>query len=145
MPQLNINEVGKSLIILWSVFLLCVWGTPQVIIRQSYLNVNRYSSCDTNYPVLGMGSHVYGRCLKIFVIIIIMFMKSQVCFLFLNSQGEVCPSISSSVVLCSFVLLVDTVVLVLLFYFCPSSVRVVATFPGIVFFPLLRSVLQFFP
>jgi len=32
-------------------------------------------------------------------------------------------------------------VLVLVFYLCPSSVRVVATFPGTVLFPLLCSVL----
>jgi len=35
-----------------------------------------------------------------------------VCFLFLDPQDEVGPSISSSVVLCSFVLLVYIVVLV---------------------------------
>jgi hypothetical protein len=38
------------------------------------------------------------------------------------------PPISSSVVLCSFVLLVYIVELVLVTYLCPSSVRVVATF-----------------
>ena len=64
--------------------------------------------------------------------------------MFLNPQDEVGPSISSSVVLCSFVLLVYIVVLVWVFYLCPSSVRVVATFPGTVLFPLLCSVLQFF-
>jgi len=53
-----------------------------------------------------------------------------VCFLFLNPQDSVGPSISSSVVLCSFVHLVDIVVLILVFYLCPSSVHVVATFPG---------------
>ena len=37
------------------------------------------------------------------------------------------------------------VVLVLVFYLCPSSVRVVATFPGTVLFPLLCSVLPSFP
>jgi hypothetical protein len=51
-------------------------------------------------------------------------------FLFLNPQDEVGPSISSSVVLCSFILLVYIVVLVLVFCLCPSSVRVVATFSG---------------
>ena len=66
-------------------------------------------------------------------------------FPFLNPQNEVDPSISSSVVLCSFVLLVYIVVLVLVFYFCPSSVRVVATFSDTVLFPLLRSVFPFFP
>ena len=66
------------------------------------------------------------------------------CFLFLNPQDEVGPSISSSVVLCSFVLLVDIVVLVLLFHLCPSTVHVVATFTGTVLFPLLCSVLHFF-
>ena len=64
--------------------------------------------------------------------------------LFLDHQDEVGPSISSSVVLCFFVLLVYTVVLVLVVCLCPSSVHVVATFPGTVLFPLLCSVLQFF-
>ena len=40
-----------------------------------------------------------------------------------------------------FCLLVDIVVLVLVFCLCPSSVSVVATFPGTVLFPLLCSVL----
>jgi len=62
-----------------------------------------------------------------------MFIKDKACFLFLDSQDEVIPSISSSVVLCFFVLLVYNVALVLVFCLCPSSVRVVATFPGIVF------------
>ena len=57
--------------------------------------------------------------------------------MFLNPQDEVGPSFSSSVVLCSFVLLVDIVVLVLVVYLCPSSVHVVATFLGTVLFPLL--------
>ena len=64
--------------------------------------------------------------------------------LFLDPQDEVDPSISSSVVLCFFVLLIYIVVLVLVFCLCPSSVRVVATFPGTVLFPLLCSVLQLF-
>ena len=64
-------------------------------------------------------------------------MKGQACFMFLNPQYEVGPSICSSVVLCSFVLLVYIVVLVLVLYLCPSSVRVVATFPGIALFPLV--------
>ena len=63
------------------------------------------------------------------------------CFLFLDPQNEIGPSISSSVVLCSFVLLVYIVTLVLVFCLCPSSVRVIATFPGTVLFPLLYSVL----
>ena len=42
-------------------------------------------------------------------------------------------------------LLVYIVVLVLVFYSCPSSVRVVTTFSGTVLFPLLCSVLPFFP
>ena len=42
----------------------------------------------------------------IIIIIDIMFMKVQACFLFLDLQEEVGPSISSSVVLCSFVILV---------------------------------------
>ena len=66
------------------------------------------------------------------------------CFLFLNPQDKVGPSISSSVVLCSFVLLVNIVVLVLVVCLCPSSVRVVTTFPGTVLFPLLCSVHWFF-
>ena len=61
------------------------------------------------------------------------------CFLFLDPQDEVGPSISSSVVL-----LVYIVVLVLVVSLCPSSVRVVATFSGTVLFPLLCSVLPFF-
>jgi len=68
-----------------------------------------------------------------------------VCFLFLDPQNEIGPSISCLVILCSFILLVYTVRLVLVFYLCPSSVRVVATFPGTVLFPLLYSVLPFFP
>ena len=48
--------------------------------------------------------------------------------MFLDPQDEVGPSISSSVVLCSFVLLVYIVVLVLVVCLCPSSVRVLATF-----------------
>jgi len=43
-----------------------------------------------------------------------------------------------------FFLLVYIVVLVLVVSLCPSSVRVVATFPGTVLFPLLCSLLQFF-
>jgi len=35
--------------------------------------------------------------------------------------------------------------LVWVFYLCPSSVCVVATFPGTVLFPLLYSLLPFFP
>ena len=80
----------------------------------------------------------------IIIIIIIMFMKFQAYFLFLVPQDEVGPSISSSVVLCSFVSFVYIVVLVLVVYLCPSSVRVLATFPGIVLFPLC-SVVPFFP
>jgi len=59
-------------------------------------------------------------------------------------QDEVGPSISSSVVLCSFVFLVYIVVLVLVVCLCPSSVHVVATFSGTVLFPLLCSMLPFF-
>jgi len=59
-------------------------------------------------------------------------------FLFLDPQNEIGPSISSSVVLCFFVLLVYIVALVLVFCLCPSSVRVVATFPVIILFPLLK-------
>ena len=71
----------------------------------------------------------------IIIIIIIMFMKVQGCFLFLDSQDVVGPSISSSVVLRSFVPLFHIVVLVLVVYLCPSSVRVVATFSVTVLFP----------
>ena len=60
-------------------------------------------------------------------------MKDWACFLFLDPQNEIGPSISSSVVPCSFVILVYIVTLVLVFCLCPSSVRVVATFPGTVF------------
>ena len=66
------------------------------------------------------------------------------CFLFLDPQDEFGPSVSSSVVLCSFVLLVYIAVLVLVVCLCPSSVRVVATFSGSVLFPLPCSVLPFF-
>ena len=45
------------------------------------------------------------------------------CFLFFDPQDEVGPSISSSVVLCSFVLLVYIVVLVLVVCLCPSLNR----------------------
>jgi hypothetical protein len=55
--------------------------------------------------------------------------------MFLDPQDEVGPSISFSVVLCSFFPLVYIVVLVLVVCLCPSSVRVVATFPGVVSFP----------
>ena len=64
--------------------------------------------------------------------------------LFLDPQDEVGPSISSSVVLCFFVLLVYILVLVLVVCLRPSSVRVVATYPGNVLFPVLCSVLLFF-
>jgi hypothetical protein len=57
-----------------------------------------------------------------------MFLKGYACFLFLDPRNQVGPSIYSSVVLCSFVLSVCIAVLVLLFCFCPPSIRVVATF-----------------
>ena len=62
--------------------------------------------------------------------------------MFLDPQDEVGPSISFSVVLCSFVLLVSVyiVALVLVFYLCPSSVRFVATFPGTVLRPYISTV-----
>jgi len=65
--------------------------------------------------------------------------------MFLDPQDEVAASISSSVVLCSFVCLVHIVVLVLVVCLCPSSVHVVATFSGTVLFHLLCSMLTFFP
>jgi len=51
--------------------------------------------------------------LFIIIIIIVMFLKGYACFLFLDPQDKVDPSISSSVVLCSLVLLVYIVVLAL--------------------------------
>jgi len=70
-------------------------------------------------------------------VIIIMLLKGLACFLFLHPQDEVGPLISSSVVLCSFVLLVYIVVLVLVVCLCPSSIHIVAPFSGTVLFPLL--------
>ena len=87
----------------------------------------------------------YTRNNEHIIIKIIMFGKDQACFLFLDPQNETGPSISSSVVLCSFVLLVYIVVFVQLSCLCPSSVCVVATFSGTVLFPLLYSLLPFFP
>ena len=65
--------------------------------------------------------------------------------MFLDPQDEVGPSMCSSVFLCSFVLLVYIVELILVFYLYPSSVPALATFSGTVLFPLLCSVLAFFP
>jgi hypothetical protein len=73
-----------------------------------------------------------------------MFLKGQACFLFLDAQDEVGPSISSSDFLFSFFLLVYIVVFVLVVYLCPSSVHVAATLSGNVLFLLLCSVLPFF-
>ena len=73
-----------------------------------------------------------------------MFVKCYVRSLFLSPQSGVGSSISSSVVQCSVFLPVCISVPVLTVYFCPSSVRVVATFSGTVSFPLLCSVLPFF-
>ena len=56
---------------------------------------------------------------------------------FLDPQDEVGPSISSSVFLCFFVRLVYIVVFTLVVCLCPSSVHVVAIFPGTVLFPVL--------
>ena len=50
-----------------------------------------------------------------------MFMKVWARFLFLDPQDEFGPSISSSVVLCSFVPSVYIVELVLVVYLCPSD------------------------
>jgi hypothetical protein len=61
--------------------------------------------------------------------------KGSDVFLFLNPQNEVGPSISSLVVPRSFFLPVCISVPVLASYLCPSSVRVVVTFSGIVLFP----------
>ena len=82
---------------------------------------------------------------QIYIITIIVFLKGWACFLFLDPQDEVGPSISSSVVQCSFVLLIYIVVLVLVVSLCPSSVHVIATFSGTVLFPLLCSVRPFLP
>ena len=57
----------------------------------------------------------------IIIIIIITFLKGLACFLFLDPQNEVGPSISSSVVQCFFVLLVYIIVLVLIFYLCKTG------------------------
>ena len=73
-----------------------------------------------------------------------MFLKGWASFMLLDPQDAVGPSISSSIVLCSFVLLVYIVVLVLVVCLCPSSVHAVANFSGTVLFPLLCSVLPFF-
>ena len=92
------------------------------------------------------GSHVVKFKSKEFIIIIIiMFVKGQVRSLFLSPQSGVGPSISSSVVQCSVFLLICISVPVLAVYFCPSSVRVVATCSGTVLFPLLCSVLPLMP
>jgi len=102
---------------------------------------------DFNEILVTMGGLIFSRhnlsCI-IIIIIIMMFLKGYACFLFLDPRDEVGPSISSSVVLCSFILLVYIVVLVLVVCLCPSSVHVVATFSGTVLFPLLCSVLPFF-
>jgi hypothetical protein len=74
-----------------------------------------------------------------------MYKKGLACFLFLDPQGEVGSSISSSVFHCSFVLLIYIVELVLVFYLCPSCVRVVTIFVGTVLFHLLCSVRQVLP
>ena len=60
--------------------------------------------------------------------------RFKVYFLFLYSQEEDGPSISFMVILCSFIPSVYIIVLVLVVYLCPSSVRVLATFRGIVYF-----------
>jgi len=78
-------------------------------------------------------------------IIIMMSVKGYVRSLFLSPQSGVGTSISSSVIQCSLFLLVCISVPVLAVYFCPSSVHVVATFSGTILFPLLYSVLPFFP
>ena len=57
----------------------------------------------------------------VIIIIIIMFLKGQACFLSLDPQDDVGPSISSSVVLCFFVLLVYNLMLVLVVCLCPCT------------------------
>jgi hypothetical protein len=70
--------------------------------------------------------------------------RFKVYFLFLNRQ-EVGLSISFMVILCSFNPSVYIVVLVLIIYLCPSSVRVVATFLGIVYFLYYVMCARLFP
>ena len=87
---------------------------------------------------------IYIYIIIIIIIIIIMFVKGSALSLFLNPQSGVGPSVYSSVVQCSVFLPVCISVPVLAVYFCPSFVRVVATFYGIVLYPLLCSVLPFY-
>jgi len=54
-----------------------------------------------------------------------MFMKDYACFLFLDPQNEIGPSISSSVVLCFIVLLVYIVTLVSNMCYASSHITVV--------------------
>ena len=110
------------------------WKESLIKVRLSWPN-SKSPKTPGYFPVGNRRTQV-----SLIFIVIIMFLKDQSCFLFLDPQDEVGPSISSSVVLCSFVILVYIVTFVLLFYLCPSSVRVVATFPATVLFPLLCSV-----
>ena len=122
------------------------YNVRQILRQETYnQDSNKSDLCLVMYTENGYVLHNYIGFFIIIIIIIIMSLRGWSCFLFLDPQNEVGPSISSSVVLCSFILLVYTVMLVLVFYLCPSSVRVVATFSGIVLFPLLYSVLPFFP
>ena len=103
---------------------LLMMGAESLRNMQLLIETNTAQSC------ISLVLHILQACdarKLIIIIIIIMFLKGQVCFLFLDPQNEVGPSISSLVVQCSFILLVYIVVLVLVFYLCPSSVRVVAT------------------
>ena len=81
-------------------------------------------------------SHISSKLhmIHIIIIIIIMFLRGWAYFLFLDPQDEVGPSISSSVVLCSFVPLVYIVVLVLVVCLCPSSVHVEPLFLELFYF-----------
>jgi hypothetical protein len=102
------------------------------------------SECMAVFMVL-----IYGLVQVLFFSVIVIFSSSlssssSFC-LFLNPHGEVGQSISSSVILGFFVLLVYSAVPALVVSLCPSSVHVVATFAGTVLFPLLCSVPQFFP
>ena len=118
-------------------------GKPYRNFRQKSLQSDQDSNLILpKYTSRVIAAHTY----NLFIIVIItMFLKSQACFLFLVPQNEVGPSISSSVFLCSFVLLVYIAMFVLVFYLCPPSVLVVATFSSTVLFPLLCPVLPFFP
>ena len=102
---------------------------PRVPPVTEYVNNTKFVLLSFNFV---NNSHFYFHL----IIIIMMFVKGQAFFPFLNPQNGVGPSISSSPVPRSFFPPVCISVPVLVFYLCPSSVRVVATFSGTVLFPL---------